>query len=75
MLPIQTSSFLSSLCQTGIADPQYLFLEIFQSRAHSNHFPNLPCFIISGIQVIFSLFATILSLIFSTATYQAEIHL
>jgi len=73
--PTQTSLVFSVFCQTGIADHQYLFLEIFQSFAHSTHLPNLPVLIISGTQFIFILFATILSLIFSTATYQAEIAL
>jgi len=72
---MQTSDFLSSLCQTGIAEPQYLFLEIFQSLAHSNHFQNLQSLIASGTQLVFLLLATILSLIFSTATYQADIAL
>ncbi|MDR1987753.1 MAG: hypothetical protein LBQ24_03165 [Candidatus Peribacteria bacterium] len=66
---------MSSLCQTGIALHQYLFLEIFQSIAFLSQFQNLHSFITSGTQVIFSLFVTILSLNFSTATYQAEIHL
>jgi hypothetical protein len=42
------TSCMSSLAQRGIGVPQYLFLEIFQSRAFFSHPPNLPSPMFAG---------------------------
>ena len=62
----------SSLCQTGIGEPQNRFRLIDQSLALASHLPNWPSLTWPGTQVICSFSSTIRSLNVLTATNQLD---